>query len=84
MKKRKQLGIFHILVAFFSGVLATLFFLVPGKTGPTLLVNGNRQVQFEDLSRAANKVELLSNKVLSLAYQTKDFLAEKLDDEKEE
>ena len=84
MKKRKQLGLFRILVAFFSGVLATLFFLVPGKTGPTLLVNGDRQVQFEDLSRAASKVELFGDKVLSFAYQTKDFLSSKLEDEEDE
>jgi len=67
-----------MVLAFFAGVLTTLYFLVPGKTGPTLLVNGDRQVQFDQLGQAGDKVEELSDRALAYAYQAKDYLQERM------
>jgi len=67
-----------MVLAFFAGVLTTLYFLVPGKTGPTLLVNGDRQVQIGQLGQAGDKVEELSDRALAYAYQAKDYLQERM------
>jgi len=78
MKRSRRWGLLKMLLAFFAGVLTTLYFLVPGKTGPTLLVNGDRQVQFDQLGQAGDKVEELSDRALAYAYQAKDYLQERM------
>jgi hypothetical protein len=67
-----------LVLAFFAGVLTTLYFLVPGKTGPTLLVNGSEQVQFTQLGEAGEKVEELSDRALYYAYQAKNYFQESI------
>jgi len=78
MKRSRRWGLLKMVLAFFAGVLTTLYFLVPGKTGPTLLVNGDRQVQFDQLGQAGDKVEELSDRALAYAYQAKDYLQERM------
>ncbi|KPK75613.1 MAG: hypothetical protein AMJ79_10635 [Phycisphaerae bacterium SM23_30] len=68
-------------VAFFAGVLASLFFLVPGKTGPTILVNGDRTQQVADLGQAGEKIEKFSDAALGYAYQAKEYVCQKLSKE---
>ncbi|OQA10837.1 MAG: hypothetical protein BWY65_00354 [Firmicutes bacterium ADurb.Bin373] len=78
MKRSRRWGLLKMVLAFFAGVLTTLYFLVPGKTGPTLLVNGDRQVQIGQLGQAGDKVEELSDRALAYAYQAKDYLQERM------
>ncbi len=78
MKRSRRWGLLKMVLAFFAGVLTTLYFLVPGKTGPTLLVNGDRQVQLNQLGQAGDKVEELSDRALAYAYQAKDYLQERM------
>jgi len=74
MRKHKGLGLLKLLVAFFAGVVVALFFLVPGKHGPTLLVNGDQAGQIADLSRAGRQIERVSDWALAYAYKTKQFV----------
>jgi len=64
------------MLGFFAGVLATLFLLVPGKTGPTVLVNGDAQAQVAQLGQAGERLESFGDKALSWAYHAKDFIRE--------
>ncbi len=73
MKKRGR-GLFRMVLAFFAGVLATLYFLVPGKYGPTILVNGDEQAQIDDLDSACGKVQKASDLALFYAYKAKDWV----------
>jgi hypothetical protein len=78
MKRSRRWGMFKMVLAFFAGVLTTLYFLVPGKSGPTLLVNGDRQVQLGQLGLAGDKVEELSDRAMAYAYQAKDYIQERM------
>ncbi len=71
-KHRKRLAIMPIFIAFFSGVILTLFLLVPGKTGPTILVSGDHQVQVEGLNQAADRVEAVGDKLFHFAFNAKE------------
>jgi len=73
MKKRGW-GLFRMLLAFFAGVLTTLYFLVPGKNGPTILVNGDEQIQIDDLDSAGGKIQKASDLALFYAYKAKDWV----------
>lgn len=84
MKRRPRLGIFRMLIAFFAGVIVTLFFLVPGKTGPTLLVNGDRQLQIQQLDQASDKIEAFGENILTCAYQAKDYVQNRLNNPKKQ
>lgn len=55
MKLRSR--IFTGLVGFFVGVITTLCLLVPGKIGPTVLMQGDREVQRAQLNEAGDKLE---------------------------
>jgi hypothetical protein len=72
-----RIGIFRMLLAFFAGVLVTLFLLVPGKTGPTLLVNGDCSAQTADIARAGDRIERLGDQAMVLAYRAKDYLQQR-------
>ena len=74
MKRKPRLGIFRMLFAFFAGVLVTLFFLVPGKSGPTLLINGDRQLQIRQLDQAGEKIEAFGENILTCAYRAKEYV----------
>jgi len=75
-----KLGLFRMLMAFFSGVLVTLFFLVPGKSGPTVLVNGDSQRQTAELIAAGGQIELFGDKALSLMYRLKERILNHADE----
>lgn len=78
MKKRGW-SLFRTLLAFFAGVLATLYFLVPGKHGPTILVSGDEQGQVDDLDNACGKIQKASDIALFYAYKAKDWVHNKTD-----
>ena len=78
MKKRGR-GLFRMVLAFFAGGLATLYFLVPGKYGPTILVNGDEQAQIDDLDSACGKIQKASDLALFYAYKAKDWVHTKTD-----
>jgi hypothetical protein len=83
MIRKGSWGVLRMAVAFFAGVLTSLFFLVPGKTGPTILVNGDQERQMADLGQAGEKIENWSDQALSYVYRTKGFIAGKLADKHE-
>jgi len=68
----------RMTVAFFVGVLTSLFFLVPGKSGPTILINGDQDRQIADLENAGHKLEDLSDRTLDYVYRAKDYLAQRI------
>ena len=68
-----------MLLAFFAGVLTTLYFLVPGKHGPTILVNGDEQEQINDLDSACGKIQKASDIALFYTYKAKDWVRAKTD-----
>ena len=72
-----RMGLFRMLLAFFAGVIVTLFLLVPGKTGPTLLVNGDCYAQTADLGNAGDRIEHFGDQALVLAYRAKDYFQQK-------
>ena len=78
--RKKRLGLFRMAIAFFAGVFSTLFFLVPSKSGPTLLSNGDPQSQLQNLSDAGDKIEKIGNTILIVAYNAKDFVQQKFED----
>ena len=78
--RKKRLGLFRMAIAFFAGVFSTLFFLVPSKSGPTLLINGDPQSQLQNLSDAGDKIEKIGNTILICAYNAKDFVQQKFED----
>ena len=78
MSKQRSWGILRMTVAFFAGILTSLFFLVPGKTGPTILVNGDRAGQVADLEQAGEKIEKFSDIALDYAYRAKEYVHEKM------
>jgi len=78
MKKRGW-SFFRMVLAFFAGVLTTLYFLVPGKYGPTILVNGDEQGQINDLDKACGKIQKASDLALFYAYKAKDWVHAKTD-----
>lgn len=63
-----------MFLAFFAGVLVTLYVLIPGKHGPTILVNGDEGGQFKELGRAGDRVERFGDTALVYAYKAKDML----------
>jgi hypothetical protein len=71
-------GVLRMTMAFFAGVLTSLFFLVPGKSGPTILINGDQDRQIADLENAGQKLEELSDHTLDCVYRAKDFLAQRI------
>ncbi|MCP4707110.1 MAG: hypothetical protein GY869_00675 [Planctomycetes bacterium] len=71
-------GVLRMTVAFFAGVLTSLFFLVPGKSGPTILINGDQDRQIADLENAGRKLEDLSEHTLDCVYRVKDYIAERI------
>jgi hypothetical protein len=71
----------RMLVMFFAGVLATLFFLVPGKNGPTILVNGDSNRQVAEISAAGEKIEKVGESALSWTFKAKDFVWENIQKE---
>lgn len=79
MKRKKRRGPLPLVIAFFMGVIATLMFLVPGKTGPTLLVNGDTRLQRAQFGEAGEKIEKLGDQLLVGLYRAKDFVASGID-----
>jgi len=73
----------RMLVMFFAGVLITLYFLVPGKNGPTLLVNGDRQQQNAEIGAAGEKIEKMGEAALCWTYKAKDYVWENIKDKSE-
>ena len=71
-------GVLRMMVAFFAGVLTSLFFLVPGKTGPTILINGDQDRQIADLENAGQRLEALSDRTLDCVYRAKDYVAQRI------
>ena len=71
----------RILVGFFCGVLMTLFLLVPGKTGPTVLISGSAEQQMADLDQAGRKLEGMGDTALALAYRARDMVRAGMVDE---
>ena len=67
---------FRLILGFFIGVLLTLYLLIPGKNGPTVLVNGSETQQRQELDQASYKVENLGDKALCWAYKAKDSVSE--------
>ena len=78
--RKKRVGFLRIAIAFFAGVFSTLFFLVPSKNGPTLLVNGDPQSQLQNLNDAGEKVVRIGDSILVCAYKAKDFIQHKIED----
>ena len=74
MKRRKRRGFLPLVIAFFMGVMATFLFLVPGKTGPTLLVSGDSRLQSEQFDRAGEKIEEIGDTLLAGLYRAKQFV----------
>jgi len=81
MRRKRRWGVLRMLLAFFAGVLVTLFLLIPGKTGPTVLVNGSVESQLDDLSVAGVKIEQVGETALVYAYRAKDYLQMKIGQE---
>ena len=79
MKRRKRRGPLSLVIAFFMGVLATLLFLVAGKTGTTLLVSGDTRLQRKQLGEAGEKIERLGDTLLEGLYRAKDFVRQGVD-----
>ena len=78
MSGKSNWGLLRMMVAFFAGALTCLFLLVPGKKGPTILINGNRDQQVAELDKASRKVENISGQALDYAYKAKNFLHQKI------
>ena len=78
--RKKRAGFLRMMIAFFAGVFSTLFFLVPSKSGPTLLVNGDPQSQLQNLSDAGEKVIRFGDSILVCAYKAKDFVQHKIEE----
>ena len=78
--RKKRPGLLRMVIAFFAGVFSALFFLVPSKSGPTLLVNGDPQSQLQDLNDAGEKVMKMGDTILACAYQAKDFVQQKIEE----
>ena len=77
--RKKRVGLLRMAIAFFAGVFSTLFFLVPSKSGPTLLVNGDPQSQLQDLNDAGEKVVKIGDTILVFAYKAKDFVQQRIE-----
>ena len=71
----------RMLVMFFTGVLATLFFLVPGKNGPTILVNGDSNQQVAEISQAGEKIEKVGETALAWTFKAKNYVWENIQNE---
>jgi len=78
--RKKRVGLLRMAIAFFAGVFSTLFFLVPSKSGPTLLINGDPQSQLQNLNDAGEKIVRIGDTILVCAYKTKDFVQQKFED----
>lgn len=72
-----RLGLFRMLVAFFAGVLVAVYLLSPGQRGPTILLSGDSRVQLEGFSRAADKIEEMTD---MLALYARDGVSDQLAD----
>ena len=75
MKRAKSTGLLRLFIAFFAGVMVTLFLLIPGKHGPTVLVNGDRDGQVAELGSTSDKIEKVSDTAMLYAYRARQFLA---------
>ena len=67
-----------MLLAFFAGVLTTLYFLVPGKSGTTVVVSGDRQNQLHQISQVGEKIEKSCDLALFYTYKARDYVRQEL------
>jgi len=81
MSNKGSWGLLRTAVTFFAGFLTCLFLLVPGKNGPTMLVNGDHAQQIADLDQAGDKIEKWSDTALIYAYRAKEYLHRKVTEE---
>ena len=81
MKRGIRFGLFRMVFSFFAGVLVTLFCLIPGKTGPTVLVSGDFGDQSRQMQEAEKRLEGVCDRVLTALYAMKTNLSQKNRDE---
>ena len=73
-----RLVLLRMLVAFFVGVVVTVYLLVPGGKGPTILVHGDKQVQLANLNRAGEQIAKMTDMTAFYTHKAKERLQQRL------
>ncbi len=73
-------GLLKFLIGFFAGVITTVCLLVPGRTGPTVLVNGDATVQSEQLAQTGIRVQELGRAAHERLRSATDYLENLFDE----
>jgi hypothetical protein len=76
-KRTLRWGVLRLLLAFFAGVLTTVYILVPGHKGPTVLVYGDTRTQLADIGNTGERLAEMGRQALTYAAHAKDSLREK-------
>ena len=74
MSKRTRSGILRMVIAFCAGVIATLYLLVPGKVGPTILVSGEEKLQYQQLQNTGKKLQEAGDITVLYAARAKRYI----------
>jgi len=73
-KTTRRWAMVRLLLAFFAGVLLTVYLLVPGRSGPTVLVCGDERLQIQQLDRAGERLAQAGSHVWGYVGQAGDHL----------
>ena len=79
MRKRTRSGILRIVIAFCAGVITTLYLLVPGKVGPTILASGEEKLQYQQLRNTGQKLQEAGDITVLYAAKAKRYIQNTLD-----
>jgi hypothetical protein len=79
-KRTLRWGALRLLLAFFAGVLTTVYLLVPGHKGPTVLVYGDSRTQLADIGNTGERLTAMGRQALDYAAHAKASLGEKAKD----
>ena len=78
MRRGIQGTILRMLLAFFAGAIAMLFWLVPGKVRLEDLLDSKKRCEMADFDQAADKVEEANELALFYAYKVKRYVEDKI------
>ena len=78
MKKKRRSGLLWFLVAYFAGVLTTVYFLAPGRVCPADVLNPAKWSEIADWKRAGDRVTGAADLTVLYAHRAKDYVHDRI------
>ena len=78
MKTKKRSRLLAILIAYFAGVLTTVYFLAPGPLCPADVLNPAKWSEIADWKRAGDRVTNATDLTALYAHRAKDYVHDRI------